>query len=159
MATTTENLGMTLPDTTDLVDVTVLNGNFSTIDTFAGQQTAKDAAQDDTITQLSSDVQSKASLADIFGVKPAIQNGTDLDTMRTPGAYACGGATVAASLVNCPTHTDAFIMYVDNIVATSRIIQRLYAVNTASGVPCIYIRALYSAGWGAWYRFEGVAVS
>lgn len=44
MATTTENLGMTLPDTTDLVDVTVLNANFSAIDTFAGTQTGRTAA-------------------------------------------------------------------------------------------------------------------
>lgn len=44
MATTTENLGMTLPDTTDPVDVTVLNGNFSAIDTFAGQQAVRTAS-------------------------------------------------------------------------------------------------------------------
>lgn len=44
MATTTENLGMTLPDTTDPVDVTVLNGNFSAIDTFAGQQAGRTAS-------------------------------------------------------------------------------------------------------------------
>lgn len=52
MATTTENLGMTLPDTADPVDVTVLNGNFSALDAFAGQQTAKDTAQDTTIAKL-----------------------------------------------------------------------------------------------------------
>lgn len=44
MATTTENLGMTLPDTTDPVDVTVLNGNFSTLDAFAGQQAGRTAS-------------------------------------------------------------------------------------------------------------------
>ena len=44
MATTTENLGMTLPDTTDPVDVTVLNGNFSALDDFAGQQTGRTAS-------------------------------------------------------------------------------------------------------------------
>lgn len=44
MATTTENLGMTLPDTTDPVDVTVLNADFSAIDTFAGQQAGRTAS-------------------------------------------------------------------------------------------------------------------
>lgn len=44
MATTTENLGMTLPDTTDPVDVTVLNGNFSALDAFAGQQAGRTAS-------------------------------------------------------------------------------------------------------------------
>lgn len=44
MAITTENLGLTLPDTTDPVDVTVLNGNFSALDDFAGQQTRRTAS-------------------------------------------------------------------------------------------------------------------
>lgn len=44
MATTTENLGMTLPDTTDPVDVTVLNADFSAIDTFAGTQAGRTAS-------------------------------------------------------------------------------------------------------------------
>ena len=35
---------MTLPDTTDPVDVTVLNGNFSTLDAFAGQQAGRTAS-------------------------------------------------------------------------------------------------------------------
>ena len=105
------------------------------------------------------EVDSKASIADIYGVKPTIPNGTDLDTMQTPGAYACSGATVAATLTNCPTTTEAFIMYVDYIAATSRIIQRLYAMNTSNGVPCIYIRTLYSGGWCTWYKFEGTAVT
>lgn len=44
MATTTENLGMTLPDTTDPVNVTVLSANFSAIDIFAGTQTGRTAS-------------------------------------------------------------------------------------------------------------------
>lgn len=44
MAITTENLGLTLPDTTDPVDVTVLNGNFSALDDFAGQQAGRTAS-------------------------------------------------------------------------------------------------------------------
>lgn len=64
MATTTENLGMTLPDTTDLVDVSVLNSNFSTLDTFAGQQTAKDTEQDDRLTALeNSDTEQDTAIA------------------------------------------------------------------------------------------------
>lgn len=104
-------------------------------------------------------LQSKTTMDDIYGIKPTIPNGTDLDTMQTPGAYACGGAGTATSLINCPTATEAFIMYVDHIAATTRIIQRLYAMNTGTGVPCVYIRALYSGGWGSWYKFEGTAVT
>lgn len=68
MATTTENLGMTLPDTTDPVDVTVLNGNFSTLDTFAGTQTEKDTAQDGRLTAL--ETNDTAQDAAIAGMAP-----------------------------------------------------------------------------------------
>lgn len=40
MATTTENLGLTLPAGTEKADISVLNENFQAIDTFAGQATA-----------------------------------------------------------------------------------------------------------------------
>lgn len=52
MSTTTTNLGLTLPAGTDSADIAVLNTNFTTIDTFAGQQTAKDTAQDGRLTDL-----------------------------------------------------------------------------------------------------------
>ena len=52
MATTTTNLGLTLPAGSDPADIAVLNTNFTTIDTFAGQQTAKDTAQDGRLTDL-----------------------------------------------------------------------------------------------------------
>lgn len=125
----------------------------------ASALTAETTARENADTALRTEINGKASIDDIYGVKPTIPSGTDLNTMLTPGAYACGGATLAASLVNCPTTTDAFIMYVDNIAATSRIIQRLYAMNTSTGIPCVYIRALFSAGWGAWYKFEGTGVT
>ena len=105
------------------------------------------------------EVNTKVSITDIYGIKPTISNGTDLNTMQTPGAYACSGATIAASLLNCPTTTEAFIMYVDYIAATSRIIQRLYAMNTSTGSPAVYIRCLYSGGWGVWYKFDGTDVA
>ena len=77
MATTTENLGMTLPDTTDPVDVTVLNGNFSALDTFAGQQTAKDTEQDDRLTALeTSDTAQGTTIAKLVdaGAKNLLKN-------------------------------------------------------------------------------------
>lgn len=40
MATTTENLGLTLPAGTDKAEISVLNENFQALDTFAGQATA-----------------------------------------------------------------------------------------------------------------------
>lgn len=40
MATTTENLGLTLPAGTDRAEISVLNENFQTLDAFAGQATS-----------------------------------------------------------------------------------------------------------------------
>lgn len=77
MATTTENLGMTLPDTTDPVDVTVLNGNFSALDTFAGTQTEKDTEQDDRLTALeTSDTAQDTTIAKLVdaGAKNLLKN-------------------------------------------------------------------------------------
>lgn len=44
MATTTDNLGMTLPAGTDRAEISVLNENFQTLDTFAGQQAGRTAS-------------------------------------------------------------------------------------------------------------------
>lgn len=67
MATTTENLGMTLPDTTDTVDVTVLNGNFSALDTFAGAQTEKETEQDTAIAGMAPFLSGKKVYEHFFG--------------------------------------------------------------------------------------------
>lgn len=67
MATTTENLGMTLPDATDPVDVTVLNGNFSALDAFAGTQTEKDTEQDDAIAGMTPFLSGKKVYEHYFG--------------------------------------------------------------------------------------------
>lgn len=44
MATTTPNIGLTRPGYTDDVDITVLNTNFTTIDTYIGELLTKVAA-------------------------------------------------------------------------------------------------------------------
>ena len=55
MSTTTTNLGLTLPAGSDPADIAVLNTNFGLIDTFAGQQTAKDTAQDARMAAIEND--------------------------------------------------------------------------------------------------------
>ena len=44
MATVTPNIGLTRPGYTDDVDITVLNTNFTTIDTYIGELLTKVAA-------------------------------------------------------------------------------------------------------------------
>ena len=95
--------------------------------------------------------QTKASLSDIYGLKPTIPNGTDLNNL-TAGCMTCPGATVAATLINCPTTMDAFIIYTDYLAAASRVIQRIYSFNTTTGIPAQYMRARWSQGWSPWYQ-------
>lgn len=172
--TTTPNLGLTKDAPNEQYSVERVNANSDRIDNFAGDVNAVLAGKQDTLTfdnaptsgsdnPVRSDgikqaLDAKASIGDIYGVKPTIAKETDLNTMTTPGAYACGGATIAATLGNCPTTIDAFILFVDHIAASSRTIQRLYCMNTSNGIITIYIRGKYSGGWGDWYAFQGTAV-
>lgn len=93
----------------------------------------------------------KASLNDIYGLKNQLPNGTDLNNLSA-GIMMCPGATVAATLINCPTTTDAFIIYTDYLATTSRAIQRIYSFSTTTGIPAQYMRVRWSQGWTPWYQ-------
>lgn len=95
--------------------------------------------------------ETKASLNDIYGIKNQLPNGTDLNNLSA-GIMMCPGATVAASLLNCPTTTDAFIIYTDYLAASSRVIQRIYSFSTTTGIPAQYMRVRWSQGWSPWYQ-------
>lgn len=95
--------------------------------------------------------ETKASLNDIYGIKNQLPNGTNLNDL-TAGCMTCPGATVAASLLNCPTTTDAFIIYTDYLAAASRAIQRIYSFSTTTGIPAQYMRVRWSQGWTPWYQ-------
>lgn len=86
MATTTENLGMTLPDTTDPVDVTVLNGNFSALDDFAGQQAGRTASLIDAGAK---------NLLKITGTSQTIRNVTF--TVNDDGTVSVNGSNNTSS--------------------------------------------------------------
>lgn len=113
MATTTENLGMTLPDTTDPVDVTVLNGNFSAIDTFAGQQTAKDTEQDDRLTALeTSDTAQDTTIAKLVdaGAKNLLKITGTSRTINGVTFTVNSDGTVTANGTNNSTSSATFVL-------------------------------------------------
>lgn len=95
--------------------------------------------------------ETKASLNDIYGIKNQLPNGTDLNNLSA-GIMMCPGATVAATLINCPTTTNAFIIYTDYLATTSRAIQRIYSFSTTTGIPAQYMRVRWSQGWTPWYQ-------
>lgn len=149
MATTTENLGMTLPATTDPVDVTVLNGNFSTLDAFAGQQAAKDTEQDDAIA-------AKMGLEDVYGMGTTIPASTDLDTLTDCGRYFSPNAATSGTLTNCPFPSGGFLLITE--YGTATMIQNLWPTPKAQA-GTFFSRRYGSGTWGAWYKFTGEVVS
>ena len=85
MSTTTTNLGLTLPAGTDPADIADLNTNFTTIDTFAGQQTAKDTSQDARMTAIENDAADRDGRLTALETSDTSQNGrlTTLETSDT----------------------------------------------------------------------------
>lgn len=155
MATTTENLGMTLPDATDPVDVTVLNGNFSAIDTFAGQQTAKETEQDDRLTAI------ETSVGDIYGLGAPIPSGTDWDTLTDVGVYYVASSSAMGTMSNAPTTGAGGRLEIRAANAAAHRIQIFYAASATN--PRFYMRLyLLQSGtmvWTPWYLYAGTVVS
>ena len=81
----------------------------------------------------------------------AITNGTNLDNLKTPGFYGCGSATIAASLVNCPTTSNFAMLYLGK--STSQGTQVIFQP------AAIWIRTMSSGNWGSWYKYTGTVVS
>lgn len=90
MATTTENLGLTLPAGTDRALVSDLNGNFQTIDAFAGQATA--------------DIQQAQETADAAAPQATTYTKDEVDAAIEEAIEQGGGGTTDYNdLTNKPT--------------------------------------------------------
>lgn len=85
-------------------------------------------------------------LALTVGEVPTIPSGSDLDTYTTPGNYRVASASVAQTLVNCPSSIGGRLT-VANISATSSIMQ-IYA-STGTLAP-IYVRTGTASSFNAW---------
>ena len=88
MSTTTTNLGLTLPAGTDPADIAVLNTNFTTIDTFAGQQTAKDTSQDARMTAIENDAADRDDRLTALETSDTSQDGRLTALEQTDTAHA-----------------------------------------------------------------------
>ena len=76
-----------------------------------------------------------------------IAEGTDLNTLTTPGLYRCTYSATAASLLNSPTAI-AFIM---EVLPNNSVTQRITEYKTSS-YPATYMRNKYSTAWSEWYE-------
>lgn len=77
-----------------------------------------------------------------------IPNGTDYDTLRTPGNYSVATAAAAQSMVNCPT-TAAHRLFVLEIIP-GRYLQLVFSNSTATTPE--YRRIYGSSSWSDWFR-------
>lgn len=72
---------------------------------------------------------------------------TNLNTLTTPGWYACRASADAATCTNCPTKV-AFAMEVLSNAGTTQIVYEY----SNDGAQKIYTRNHYDGTWGAWKR-------
>lgn len=117
--TQTSNLGLYKPDSTDLVDVSVLNNNMDILDS----DVKPDAVRYDTAQTLTSGQQaqgrSNIGAAAAFAEGGALLTGatsipsnSDLNSYATPGTYYSGNSTVSATLSNTPITSAGFTLFV-----------------------------------------------
>lgn len=205
MATTTENLGLTLPAGTEKADISVLNENFQTLDTFAGQATADiqeaqetadaaapqattytktevdnalaaklntsdvDASLSSTsenpvqnkavqasITQLSEEVNTKASLEDILGIGTAIASNADMDSLTDIEKWYCVNESTAATVTNAPfTDTGYFGWTIRSLASSDRYIQ----IAIKNSDDFVIAKRRYSGTWSAWSYLTNAATT
>lgn len=85
----------------------------------------------------------------------AITNGTDVNTLQTPGTYFCSSASIAASLSNIPTQATSIGWRLD--VARNGYNTDNYLTQTITGVSSgasfEFVRGMSTKGtWGGWLK-------
>lgn len=118
----------------------------------AGSSTYTRAEIDAITLSLQNQIDAKTSINGVFGERISLSN-VDLNDITTPNKYVSGGTASTGSLSNCPA-TSAFIMFVDSVASSIRLVQRIYEYDTISASIKFYIRAYISSGWGTWYTAQ-----
>ena len=107
-------------------------------------------------TYVDNQVDTKASISDVYGVGTAIESGTDLNNLTTAGLYTCATVTIANTLTNAPITGSAFRLEVKYLNNSTRLRQECYILSDTS---TYYARTYTSTGWKPWYMFTGTAVT
>ena len=82
------------------------------------------------------------------GIVPIeITEGTDLNTITTPGLYLCRMSVTAETLVNSPTEIAFSMEVLPNHNATQRIVE-----YRANDLPRSFMRNYYNGSWGVWWE-------
>ena len=113
--------------------------------------------------ELYEDLQTKVTLAKVFGRGVGISNNDDLNTYQALGRYCASNGTIAASLSNCPVTTGFILTVTESFQVNGGIVQTIETLVSGETQVDIYKRMrIYrnnAWSWGDWYKFEGTAVS
>ena len=136
-ATVTDSLGSTISPKT-------LASAFYTMDFTEGGKGAAvgKAAEEDGVFDIGFSAKFSGGLTPIELIE-----GTDLNTITTPGIYRCYFNATAKTLLNCPTES-AFVM---EVLPNNSVTQRITEYKK-DGYPSTYIRNCYNNSWGSWYE-------
>lgn len=87
----------------------------------------------------------------------ALASGTDLDTL-TRGVYYSSGASVSASLLNCPVIGGAFRLITLDSGYGSENLNMQIILSGASIAIAMWYRKKTSTGWSPWYKVTGTEI-
>ena len=99
------------------------------------------------------EISTKITLADIFGVGTLIADNTDLDTLTAIGKYY-GGNSAGNTVLHLPVENGSFTFSLEVRQATPSMTYQYLRICRLADDPYIYIRRKYTT-WGTWYRFTG----
>lgn len=119
-------------------------------DTFTDVYTKQ---QIDTLLQAKQDeIETKATVADIYGFGTVIPSNSDFNDYKTPGVYRVESNSIAATISNVP-NAGAGRLEVKGLHAANRYIQIYYSGDGE------YRRRWGGTSWYTWYRIEQTAVT
>lgn len=99
------------------------------------------------------EINTKITLADVFGAGQLIADNADLNDYTTGGKYY-GGNTAGNTVLNLPIANGSFTFSLEVKQATPSMTYQYLRVCRNADDPYIYVRRKYNS-WGSWYRFTG----
>lgn len=126
-----------------LGDITADTYTKAQIDAMLAAETAARQAADDL----------RPTTQQVFGIGTNLVTSDNLNNKTTPGVYTCNTATIALSLINCPTALP-FRMQVITSNGSARYLQIVYAPTYNDDFVYTYIRAYTASGWTSWRQYQ-----
>ena len=127
MASTTPNIGLTLPTGTEGWKRSVINGNFTILDTKMGA--VGNTPLQTQINTLSSQLGEKTYAISASSMA-VIPSNSDLDNYTTPGSYYSPNSTTTATLLHCPVSGSGFSLHVEVVAGGSNTFIQVIKANS-----------------------------